>query len=186
MPNKKILISLTLVSLLILTMVYVYSILNSTPQTLPETNLNQKQSQTKNTEDSQIPAGIQKIKDGFQNQTLEINSNIPENCDEEEKVEIEEYQQDLKKGLIKIAEGKVLKKGNSYLELNFNQGSYIWKSKVLITPATSIKVNNSTNQTLTDASISEIQIGDSLLIRTDGTNNILNSEFVASKIVVNR
>jgi hypothetical protein len=166
--------------------VYAYSVLNSVPQNSPEINLNQNQSQIKDTKDSQISAEIQKLKDGFQNQTLAINPDVSENCNEEEKAEMEQHQEEVKKGLIKIAEGKVLKKENSYLELTFNQGSYTWISKVLITPTTSIKLNNSTAQTLTDTSYSNIQVGDTLLIRTDGTNNILNSEFTASKVVVNR
>jgi hypothetical protein len=187
--NKKTLTFLALIvlSILILMIVYAYSVLNSVPQSSPKTNLNQNQPQTtKDTKDSQISAEIQKLKDGFQNQTLTIDPTTSENCNEEEKAELQQHQEEVKKGLVKIAEGKVLKKEDSYLELTFHQGSYTWISKVLITPTTSIKLNNSTAQTLTDASYSDIQVGDTLLIRTDGTNNILNSEFTASKVVVNR
>lgn len=129
---------------------------------------------------------IQKLKDGFANETLEINEISEEGCSEEEVTIKKEHEEDVKAGIAKIAEGKVLEKGNNYLKVKLSQGSLNWNSNVKVNQETIIKIANFEKESVANASISDIQINDKVTIKSNGENNILNSEFTASRIIVER
>jgi hypothetical protein len=156
------------------------------PQTPLTQSVKEQEDSSKSLEDKKMKEELEKLKQGFANDTLEEVEGIEENCTEEELVERKEYDEEIKKGLVKLAGGQVLEKGNSYLKVDFSQSSLKWTSTVKIDQNTSIEVANFESQSLTQASISDIQVGDDLTVRTTGENNILNSEFVASKIIIKK
>lgn len=127
---------------------------------------------------------ITKIKNIFENDTLTKNISVLDNCDTSKKEEINRHEKEIKDGKIKTGEGIVSGKGSDYVEVNFRQDSLKWTSKVSVNLSTSIQIGDIDENFLRKGSMEDIEIGDTLIVRSDSASNILNSEFPASMIFV--
>ena len=185
MKNKKILILLGIVlsSLIIFLVVYAISLNNTTIQPPPPPLSKIKNSQQLTIKDKeQRLAELEALKkemNAVQNESFKVETLLEgvEDCDSEDS---EKYQDKIIAGQASMAEGVIVETANSYLKIQFKQGSLSWTSVVNIDKNTSIATINKNSEQI-KIPLTTLLVGEKVVVQS--VENITNDIFVAGSVL---
>lgn len=190
--NKKPLILLAIVLLLIVAslIVYAYTKTSQSPTPPPETPIATPPISVEKPTDEERKLEIEEMKrkiNDIDNKSFQIKeaSENEEECDEETTEAQESYAEEVVTGKARSSEGIVLEKNNYNLKIEFYQGSYQWISEVQTDNTTDISfISLKPGGETTKASLSEIEIGDRVIVKVIKGDKVIDESFKAEMIYI--